>query len=75
MTVNYANYPYKYITDNYLVQLSEFSHQIKPHWWELCTMQGLAVLILALSTYLLAIFHNQMIMISFFDKSYHAKKP
>ena len=36
-------------------------------------MQGLAVLILALSTYLLAIFHNQMILIIFFDKSYHAK--
>ena len=32
-------------------------------------MQGLAVLVLALSTYLLAIFHNQMIMIFFFDKS------
>lgn len=27
----YAHYPYRYITDNYLVQLSEFSHQIKPH--------------------------------------------
>lgn len=38
-------------------------------------MQGLTVLVLALSMYLLAIFHNQMILIFFFDKSYHAKKP